>query len=845
MGFFTIGKRIEKTSMAGVSIEFLHKHGCTVCPLNHIRGNANPQMKPTGVERPLVYMLGDYPREDDDLNGMPFSGMDGDLLHRYISNDWDLEKDFRWNNCVRTRPRPDAKVVPEPVAVECCRPSVIKDIEASKPRAIFGFGPVPLHWALKRTGIGLWTGRRVPIRVGLHPCWFYPMYLPRTLLERRSEYYNSDEEFAFALQMHRALSEVEALPVPDVHTIERATSNIETIDGRNGWDDVERIKKFLLETGTEPVGFDYETKNLRPYNNDSIILSVAIATSHLAMAFALRHREAGWTAQQLTVVEKLLEDFLYEAPCAKISHHLGFELEWSGFTFGREVIRAGDWEDTESQSYILDERPGTHSLEFLCLQHFGISIKSISNTDNKNLFYTPIDTVLRYNAVDAKYHRELFLVQQKMLELEGLTETYERQLRRVPTMALTQLQGIPVDQKTVRAFHKKWTDQRNKVSEKISGLQVTKTFRERKGHNYRPSSVPDVTFMMRKVLGKYDLQKVDEPTLAKVKNPIAKLTLDWRHAQKMLSTYVEPVQEGAEFLFNGELHPTIGVCSTRTARTSASDLNVQNWPKHQNKELRSQLKHKYKKFVAFDYAGIQARNVAMESCDTALVKAFWDWYDIHSDWSLRIARHWSNWGKDTFSHPALNGNTTDAKGRRQIAKNKFVFPSFFGAQPKKLSAYLGIPPNIAEELHTEFWSEFPAIKNWHERIKADYLETGYVTGLSGYRRRAPISPNELINAPIQADEALIVCTSMAALSEQEDKRLQAAMEIHDDLTFIWDKNDIDKLAERVLAEMLKIRWDWENVPLVVEMSIGDDWGSMHEVGVYESLHKGGFTQRKK
>jgi DNA polymerase I-like protein with 3'-5' exonuclease and polymerase domains len=163
-----------------------------------------------------------------------------------------------------------------------------------------------------------------------------------------------------------------------------------------------------------------------------------------------------------------------------------------------------------------------------------------------------------------------------------------------------------------------------------------------------------------------------------------------------------------------------------------------------------------------------------------------------------------------------------------------VFPSFFGAQPKKIAKALGIELVDAAAVHEEFWSEFPDIKGWHERLQTFYWKHGYVTGLSGFRRRAPISWNQLINTPIQSDESIIVCDAMARLSEMEDPRFQANMEIHDDLTFIWPKREIERNAEVVIREMIRIEFGWINVPLVVEMAVGEDWYDMKTVGEFSS-----------
>ena len=228
--------------------------------------------------------------------------------------------------------------------------------------------------------------------------------------------------------------------------------------------------------------------------------------------------------------------------------------------------------------------------------------------------------------------------------------------------------------------------------------------------------------------------------------------------------------------------------------------------------------------VAVDFSGIQARNVAMESRDPTLVDAFWNNYNIHKEWAIRAAQLYPKWLKGG----SLKDEDT-LKKYRQIAKSNFVFATFFGAQAKKISSGMGIPLPIAEQLLEEFWGKFPRIKKWHERLSRDYYKYGYVTGLSGFRRHAPVAVTEIINTPIQSDESLIVCSAMNRLSEMDDDRFQANMEIHDDLIFIWPKHEIEKNIEVVVKEMTRIAFPWINVPLEVEVSIGEDWCNMEEL----------------
>lgn len=833
MGFFHIEQKAKNNNAAmadGISIELLHRCECTACPLRlHHAELRHPNMQPFGTKKPLVYFLGEAPGADEDKQGKPFVGKAGSILRMRLEPEW-LPL-IRWNNVVRTRP-PDNRD-PTRAEMEACRPSIIRDIVATKPKAIFGFGNIPLKWATGQAKITIWRGRRFPIDVGGHKCWFFPMYHPSYIAHTRNwtpygDGYGSDLEFAFHMDLKKAFAALDDLPDPIIYTKEKLLQNVRAI-----FDPDEAITA-IRAAYTEPnCGLDYETTALRPFASEAKILSVGLATAAEAIAFPIDHSQCTWSEKDKVRVWNEFETFLYEAPCRKIAHHLPFEMEWSAFFFGSECLHRGNWGCSESQAYILDERSdkagGGRSLDFLFLQNFGLSLKAITgNLDRLNLDKAPLPKVLEYNALDAKGHRLLFRKQTKTLEAEGLQQVYEYQLHRSPSIVLSQIGGVPTNAKETERLYSKYRNKLIKIEAEIAELKAAKRFRQLTSHDYRPSAIKDVMLICRRVLNE-PVEKADEASLATLKkHPIIRLTLAWRKTNKLLSTYIIPLRPDSPHMFpDKRIHPLTLITSTDTWRTSQEDPNCQNWPTRDRiaKEVRRQIEAAAGwKIISIDYASIQARNVAMETKDQTLVDAFWNDYDIHADWRDRIQKEYPQWMSKA------ERNDPDAmKLFRNVAKNGIVFPSFFGAQVKKVAKVLKIPEKEAANLHRDFWREFPDIKQWHERIHEHYKEHGYVTGLSGFRRRYPISPNQLINAPIQADEALIVCESMYRLSKTNDDYLQAMLEIHDDLTFLVPNKKVDHLIDIITREMTRPVFDWFNVPIVCEVKIGQNWGEMEEL----------------
>jgi uracil-DNA glycosylase family 4 len=875
MGFFPFEGEVGPLTVSGLNVEMLRKKGCQLCPLNHQAGLCSPHMKPTGTDRPDVYVLGEFPSKRDDKANNHFVGYLGNVLKTRIPATWDHR--IRWNYIVRTAtPKERA---PSDVEIECCRSSIVEDIERTKPRLIIGIGPLVLNWMIGENGIGAWAGRSIPVMVGKHACWFVPIFHPAAIVDSRRfeprspKVFGSDLEFRFALDIRAALRSVDKLPDAVVHTRDDALAGVEFVTGHKQGD-ITRITRFLSKCeGEAVVGLDYETKRLRPYTKGAKVLTVALATRDGAFAFPFHHPGAGWSKDDLAFINQEWKRFLVKSKCRKVSHHLAFEQEWSAYTFGIEVLDNATWDDSMSQSYILDERRNMHGLDVLCRQYFGINIKDQFALDKNNLDKEKLETVLAYNGVDAKYHRALFLKQRPLLKAQGFAAVYSHHIERVTAATMTTIKGVPINHKVVERNFDDYNKQLDKIEAEIAAFPIVREFKRKTKQEFRPSNNNDVATALRELAGitlevtKNKHRKTTpkpgevnysttEEALLKVDHPLAKIVIRWRKVNKLLGTYVMPVRRAntkardgkvheTKLYPDGMLHPTVATTRTVTWRTSSEEPNIQNWPhRGPSKIIRKQISvpDDYR-IVAIDYAGIQARNVAMESKDKVLIQQYWDHYDIHSDWLERVRRVC---GKDWRPVQNIGKDLPPEKLHKELrgsVKNKLVFPAFFGAVGKTLARHLGIHERHGERLYEEFFEEFPVVKQWHESLRDFYKAHGYVTGLSGFRRRAPIEINQLINAPIQADETIIVCGAWARLCRTKDDDCIPSWMIHDDLSFVWRKERVERNLEKVIPIMLEQVHEWERiVPMMIDVSIGQDWDGLEKLGTFETTRGGGWCE---
>ena len=653
----------------------LYKNGCISCPLDQFKKILkHPKMDASGSANPLIYSLGEAPGRDEDDIGRQFVGASGTMLKKYIPYPY-LET-IRWNNVINCRPPENRN--PTHDEIEFCRTRVASDIDASKPDAIFGFGGIPLAWT-GRSNTYAWRGRRFPIQVGGHKCWYFSFHHPSYLLRLRTENDGrpSTYELAFQLDMERALHNVvHEITPPIIHSVEDARSDIVSITG--GSDQLGIVLDFLAEASQQSIcGLDYETQGIRPYGTDAAILSVAIALPGRCLAFALDHPEAAWSTNDKATVKAAFKQFLL-SPVVKCSHSLHFEMEWSAFYFGNEVLRASRWEDSLTQAYILDERKDGFALDFLTQLYFGINIKKITGSLNKNNMKSePIRRLLPYNGIDAKYHLLTFETQQALIEREGLVPAYEEKLRQIPTCVLTQLAGLPVDYaENVRQQF----DIRKKIreiEEKLFALPEVHEYQHVRQQKFNPGSDKEVLYLIRTIMQQFDVGSTDKAVLMNLGHPFGKLQVDWRHYNKMLSTYVERFNE--ENAYPDKLyHVSLGTVFTDTGRLNG---DFQNVPKRgEEVSTRRQIAGDGI-FVSFDYGQIEARLIACASRDPAYCKATWDGLDVHGHWARRIARVYPQ---------AIGGKEylDDSKAMkifRDKIKNKWTFPLFFSASLRSVS----------------------------------------------------------------------------------------------------------------------------------------------------------------
>lgn len=867
--FYEEAKKTAKKPQAAkrrdIPIASLQKLGCSVCPRQESWPDLrSPKLLPTGDDRPLVYLLGTGPNEDEDEAGRHWVGVAGRAILSKFSKR--LRASTRFGHLTQCMPpledngERDLNVKwPE---IECCRPRVVDDIERSKPLVIVGVGDKPLQWAtskLPESGTSMtFRGRFFPVKVGTHVCWFYPVMYPNWAFKKKKSYGISEYELALEhdLRNLEKLLDDEVLGTPRVYRSEEADAGVELITGQEPGD-MQRLERALADLATaSQTGVDIETNGLRPWRvKKPAIWTAAVGTFERTVAFAIDHPDGWGAASRISKVHSLFAEFLLFSN-RKMAHNLAMEMEWCNFFYGPQAVLATEWGDTMAMAHTFDERPGTKSLEVQTILAFGFNLKAMSRVDPSRPNWIneyPIREVLRYNGMDSKWTDKLARHYEPIIKADGAAQwaEYERKVRLAPALVLTEAKGLQVNVGRAEDLDDKLAATTKEIDAKLLRCPEIRKFSSRFGV-FDPGNDHQVLKLMQVVLDRPEIKNVDRDgkvsystdvdalsVMPKAEVPSASLILERRTIEKLRGTYLGPVISGKIVSEDGRVHSRYSSMVAVTGRLAAEDPNAQNWPKRKHREIRAVFDaDEDEEVVACDYGQIEFRVVGMASEDTNLVKYCWTGYDVHQYWAQRMVDEYPKIKDIIVAEFEVDWDEKGLKTLRQESKNGWVFPQLFGSSLKSCAEQLHLPLEIAEDLGAEFWDEFRGVKKWQERLLKSYERNLYVETLGGRRRRGPMTKNEIINMPIQGTACDIVTEAHIALSHRayiEDQlEYQPSLNVHDDLSSWLKRKTREERVQVIVREMCLPRFSYINVPLVVEVSVGPNWADLKEIAKYRS-----------
>ena len=529
-----------------------------------------------------------------------------------------------------------------------------------------------------------------------------------------------------------------------------------------------------------------------------------------------------------TVIEAL-RPLLEDASKAKIGQNGKYDLH----VLRRHGVQvAGYREDTLLQSFVLNATATRHDMDSLARHYLGyetVKYEDVAGKGAKQVSFAQVslEDALRYAAEDAditlRLHRVLRPQVAAVPELEAVYAGIEMPL--VPVLASIEANGVAIDS---AELHRQSKDLATRMAAAVAKAT------ELAGHPFNLDSPKQLQAVLFDELGLPALVKTpkgapstNEEALEAIADAheLPRIILDYRSLTKLRSTYTDKLPEMVNAQ-TGRVHTSYHQVGAATGRMSSSDPNLQNIPVRtaDGRRIREAfIAPAGRKIVAFDYSQVELRIMAHLSGDASLIAAFQAGADIHRATAAEV-----------FGVPL---DQVDANQRR--AAKAINFGLIYGMGAFGLAKSLNVGRNEAQDYISLYFSRYPGVHAFMERMREQAKSQGYVETLFGRRlyladihaRNANLragAERAAINAPMQGTAADIIKRAMVAvdgwLAAHRD-RAKMIMQVHDELVFECDADFIDTLREGVSAAMSGAAE--LAVPLVVDCGVGENWEQAH------------------
>jgi DNA polymerase-1 len=306
---------------------------------------------------------------------------------------------------------------------------------------------------------------------------------------------------------------------------------------------------------------------------------------------------------------------------------------------------------------------------------------------------------------------------------------------------------------------------------------------------------------------------------------LPRLILEHRSLNKLKSTYTDklPLEVNDK---TGRIHSTFQQAVAATGRLSSTDPNLQNIPIRtaEGRRVRQAfIPEPGYKLMAADYSQVELRIMAHLSQDKGLLSAFSSDEDVHRATAA-----------DVFN-TRLDKVTPE---QRRSAKT-INFGLIYGMSAFGLANQLNVSRSDAQHYVDRYFEKYPGVRKYMDETQALADEKGYVETLFGRRLYLPdihagnamirkAAQRTAINAPMQGSAADIIKQAMIdidhwlALGELDARML---LQVHDELVFEAREKDLQLLANGVKFRMVSAAS--LDVPLVVDVGVGDNWDQAH------------------
>ena len=579
----------------------------------------------------------------------------------------------------------------------------------------------------------------------------------------------------------------------------------------------------------ELFAFDTETSSLDYMQAEIVGLSFTVESGEAAYV-PLAHDYDG-APEQLdrdTVLQQL-KPLLENPKRKKLGQNLKYDMN---VLANYDIKLQGIAFDTMLESYVFNSTASRHNMDSLALKYLGhetIHFEDIAGKGAKQLSFNQIDIEQAgpYAAEDADITLRLHQSLWPQLEQEtGQKRVFDEiEMPLLPILSQIERNGVLIDQDMLHL-------QSQTLASRM--IELEQKAHDEAGEVFNLGSPKQIQAIFYDKLGLPVLQKTPkgapstaEPVLQELAldYDLPRLILEHRSMSKLKSTYTDKLPQQINPT-TGRVHTSYHQAVAATGRLSSSDPNLQNIPirSEEGRRIRQAfIAPDGYQLVAADYSQIELRIMAHLSSDEGLLTAFQQGKDIHSATAAEI----------------FNVPLDEVEPNQRRSAKAINFGLIYGMSAFGLAKQLGVNRGEAQEYIDLYFTRYPGVKEFMDRMRAEAHEQGYVETLFGRRlylndinarnaQRRQYAERAAINAPMQGTAADIIKLSMIRSHQwlqQSGIDARMIMQVHDELVFEVKTEQLNEAKAGIntcmsgAAELA--------VPLLVEIGTGDNWDQAH------------------
>ena len=598
--------------------------------------------------------------------------------------------------------------------------------------------------------------------------------------------------------------------------------------------DLREAKEIAIDLETKDTGIN-EGLGSGWATNSGEIIGFAVATEGFQAYYPFGHFGGG------NLIKEQVLQYMSDVcalPCRKIFHNAQYDVGWLN-AYGVEV--KGEIVDTMIAGALIDENRYTYRLNSLAKDYLGElkaetdlneAAKAHGVDPKMEMWMLPAEHVGYYAEQDARLTYLLWQRFKHEIFKQNLNTIWQLEKNLLPTLIKMRKKGIRVNVEKAEQLQQQFAVKEKNILQQIKKL-VGKDI--------------DI-WAARQIAFAFDKLGIDYPKSPKSKEPsftqnwlvnndteISKLIVSAREINKFHNTFLNSIMK---YEYKGRIHAEINQLrsdngGTVSGRLSMSSPNLQQLPAR-NKEFGPLIRGLFLpeegyKWGSFDYSQQEPRLVVHYA--SSIGEGY--------EGSQELVEAYANADAD-FHQTVADLVGIDRKQAKTIGLGLM-----YGMGKNKLANMLGLGFDEASALIGKFNRRAPFVKMLSDRCMKKANEEGVIRTKLGRKCRFDMweprdfgihtpetfenasakygannikraftykALNRLIqgSAADQTKQAIVACVDLGYLP---------LLQIHDELCFNVQEDDVKKIV-RAMEDCVKL-----NVPSVVDVAIGDDFGS--------------------